>query len=160
MDAKFFDPDRKEDQFDIAIDYHGQWFHQNTPIAREKLARLFSTALHFNNKTDEYWLITPHEQGRINVVDVPYIVIDYEWNDGALTLRTNLDHTIKPDSQNPIYCKDDKPYCIVQNNVPARLNRQVREKLIDIALSQNGYNELEKTLTLKANNHDHLIARS
>ena len=36
----------------------------------------------------------------------------------------------------------------------------VREKLIDIALSQNGYNETTQELTLKANGYDHIIACS
>jgi len=159
MDAKFFDPTRTEDDFEISIDYHGQWFHDGTPIAREKLAKLFSTALHYDRNTHEYWLITPHEQGRINVADVPYIAIDFNWDDD-LILTTNLDHIVKPDADNPIYCDGDAPYIVVKNNVPARLNRQVREKLIDIALSQNGYDEATEILILKANGHDHIIARS
>lgn len=159
MDANFFDLNRPEDDFGISIDYNGQWFHHGEPIAREKLAKLFSTALHYDPEKGEYWLITPHEQGRINVTDVPYIIIDFEWGDD-LILKTNLDHTIKPDAQNPIYCEGDTPYIIIKNNVPARLNRAVRDKLIDIALSQNGYDDTLKTLTLKANGHDHIIARS
>ena len=159
MDAKFFDPTREEDDFKISIDYHGQWFHDGAPIAREKLTQLFSTALHYDRDKQEYWLITPHEQGRIDVVDVPYIVIDFEWNDD-LILKTNLDHTVTPNGDYPIYCDGDAPYIIIKNNVPARLNRSVRDKLIDIALSQNGYDEGTKTLTLKANGHDHIIAHS
>lgn len=159
MDTKFFDRNRAEDDFKIAIDYDGQWFHDGTPIAREKLAKLFSTALHYDKENNEYWLVTPHEQGRVSVADVPYIVIDYEWGD-HLTLKTNLGHEVKPDEHTPIYCHNDTPYIVIKNNVPARLNRSVREKLIDIALSQNGYNEAEKTLTLKANGHDHIIANS
>ena len=159
MDSPFFDRNREEDDFQIRIDRTGQWFHANKPIAREKLTQLFSTALHYDSQKDEYWLITPHEQGRIIVEDVPYIIIDFEWSND-LVLRTNLDHQIKPTMDNPLYCKGGLPYCVVQNHVLARLNRQVREKLIDIALSQNGYNENDKTLTLKANGHDHIIACS
>ncbi len=160
MDAKFFDPNREEDQFDISIDYHGQWHHQGSPITRDKLSALFSTALHYDIEKNEYWLVTPHEQGRIEVADVPFIIIDFEWNNGDLILKSNLGHDIKPDAINPLYCRDNVPYCIVKNNVPARLNRFVRDQLIDIALSQNGYNEDEKILILKANGHDHIIARS
>lgn len=159
MDAQFFDPTRVEDDFKISIDYHGEWFHNGTPIARQTLVKLFSTALHYDAEKNEYWLITPHEQGRINVADTPYIIVDFAW-DNDLILKTNLDETVKPHVENPIYCNDDTPYIIVQNNVPARINRSIRDKLIDIALSQNGYSVRTKTLTLKANGHDHIIARS
>jgi len=159
MDAKFFDRAREEDDFKISIDYHGQWFHDGVPIAREKLAQLFSTALHYDTIKKEYWLITPHEQGRIDVADVPFVIINFEW-DNELILTTNLGHAVKPNATTPIYCDGDTPYVTVKNNVSARLNRSVREKLIDIALSQNGYDEDTKTLTLKANGHDPIIARS
>jgi hypothetical protein len=160
MDAKFFDHNRREDDFKILINRHGQWFHDGTEIARDRLIKLFSTALHYAPQKDEYWLITPHEQGRIDVEDAPYIIVDFEMNDNDLALKSNLDHIIRPDKNNPLYLKNNLPYCVVTNNVPARLNRQVREKLIDIALHQNGYNEDDKTLYLKANGHAHPLARS
>jgi hypothetical protein len=160
MDAKFFDPNRHEDDFQMRIDREGRWLHDGKEIARDRLIKLFSTVLHYDDKKDEYWLITPHEQGRVEVEDVPFIVTDYEWDGETLCLTTNLDHVIKPDAQNPLFLKDNLPYCTVINNVSARLNRQVREKLIHAALSQNGYNEDDKTLYLKANGHAHPLARS
>lgn len=160
MDAKFFDPNRPEDDFKIHIDRDGRWFHDDTEIHRDKLIKLFATALNYDPVKGEYWLITPHEQGRITVKDAPYIIIDFEWEDGDLILKSNLDHAIKPDASSPIFLNESLPYCTVKNNVPARLNRAVREKLIDIALSQNGYNDNDKILYLKANGHDHPLAHS
>jgi len=93
-------------------------------------------------------------------VDTPFIVTDFKWGNDLLILTTNMDQTITPNVENPIYCKNDKPYCRVDRNIPVRLNRMVRDKLIDIALSQNGFNEATQTLILKANGHDHIIACS
>lgn len=161
MDAKFFRKNAKEDNFDIRIAYDGTWYHQGRPIEREKLAQLFSTVLHYDPGTKEYWLITPVEQGRIEVEDAPYVIIDFNMDDEAntLTLITNLGMEVAPSADHAIYLDHDIPYCTTKNNVPARINRPVRSKLIDIALSQGGYDEDTQTLTLRANDHDHIIAR-
>jgi len=160
MDAQFFDPNRAEDDFKITINRQGQWFHDGREIARDKLVKLFATALHYDSDHDEYWLVTPHEQGRVHVEDAPYIIVDFDWQDHSLTLTSNLDHIITPNAQQPIFLKGDIPYSTVHNNNPARLNRHVREKLIDIALAQGGYDDQTQILTLKANGHDHPVARS
>jgi hypothetical protein len=161
ISSKFFDPTRTEDNFKIKINRHGQWFHDNGVIARDTLVKLFSTALHYNSTTNEYWLITPHEQGRIVVEDTPFVIVDFKFHGTDLTLVTNLGDIITPDENAPITCNDDGvPYAIGKNNVPARLNRMVRDKLIDIAIAQNGYHNDTKTLLLNANDHDHIIACS
>ena len=163
MDHKFFDPNREEDDFQMRIDANGQWYHRGTPISRDRLSKLFSTALHYNKDTNEYWLITPHEQGRVDVEGVPFVIIDYHYDDKTktLSLTSNLNHEIKPDAENPIKLNDDNIPCVIAvNNVPARLNRMVREKLIDIALADNGYNDDDQILYLKANGYEHSIARS
>jgi hypothetical protein len=129
-------------------------------MQRDRLKKLFSTALHYDPKKNDYWLVTPHEQGRVIVEDVPFIITDFDWDGHALTLKSNLDHVTSPGADNPIYLKNNLPYCNVANHIPARLNRQVREKLIDVALSQNGYNGDDDTLYLNANDHAHPLARS
>ena len=110
MQAKFYDPNKQEDDFQIRIDRNGQWFHQNTPIERKRLEKLFSTALHYNTKTNEYWLITPHEQGRIQVEDTPFIIIDFTWNDGELSLHSNMDHKIISNKNAHLTLKNDLIY--------------------------------------------------
>ncbi len=161
MQVKFYNPNKPEDDFKIHIDRNGQWFHRNAPIERKRLEKLFSTALHYNDTNDEYWLITPHEQGRIEVEDTPFIITDFTWEGSTLVLISNMDHHIIPDHNNSFFLKNDITYCTIGNNIPTRLNRTVREKLINIALDQphnKNYNG-EDTLFLKANNHDHPIAR-
>jgi len=162
MDAKFFDPNRQEDDFQIEIDYDGQWYHRGSPITRHRLSELFSTALHYNEAKNEYWLVTPHEQGRVKVTDAPYIVTDFNWDvdAGTLELKTNLNHVVTPDGRHTITITNNVPYCLIKNSVRARINRSVREKLIDIALKQNGYDDATGELILNANGFDHVIARS
>ena len=72
MDAQFFRENAVEEQFDIRIDRDGQWFHRGSTIGRDKIAKLFSTVLHYDPNSKDYWLITPVEQGRIEVEDVLY----------------------------------------------------------------------------------------
>ncbi len=161
MKAKFYNPDKEEDDFQIRIDRNGQWFHQGSPIPREKLIKLFATVLHHDKDNNEYWLITPHEQGRIEVEDTPFIINDFEFDNGILTLQSNLEHSVAPDKTTQLFLKNDIPYATVGNQIPARINRSVREKLIHIALDQDhnkNYNG-DTPLILKANNHDHIIAR-
>jgi hypothetical protein len=160
MQAKFYDPNKQEDDFKITIDRNGQWFHDGAPISRKRLAQLFSTALHYDPKTNEYWLITPQEQGRITVEDTAFVINDFTWNGHELSLTSNLKHQISPNAHAPFFLKNSMLYCHVENNIPTRINRTVREKLINIALEQphNKHYNGEQILTLKANNHDHPIA--
>lgn len=160
MDAKFYKADAREEQFDMRIDRNGQWFHKGSPIGRDKIAKLFSTVLHYDAKNNDYWLITPVEQGRIDVEDVPYIVTDFDLTDDTLTLHTNLGHTVKADKDHAIFCRDDNglPYIHVHNHVLARINRAVREKLIDIALAKGGYDAQTGTLSLTIGDVSHIIA--
>jgi hypothetical protein len=161
QNVKFFDPNRNEDQFNIHIDYNRQWFHDNAPIARNRLPILFATALHYDAKTNEYWLVTPHEQGRIQVADIPYIITDFELNDDVLILTSNLGHEIKTGPNHQITCLNENnlPYVTIHNNVKARLNRSVREALIHIAINRGGYNSDLGILVLNINNIQHIIAK-
>ena len=153
MDAKFFRKNADEDDFAIRIDRNGQWYHQGEPITRTRLAKLFSTVLHYNDQTDEYWLITPHEQGRIEVEDVPYVIVNFEYDDNTLELFTNLGHEIIVGTDHPLTCNPENglAYVTVHNKAKGRLNRAVRESLIDIALNQNGFNDKDGILYLAVN---------
>jgi len=161
MDAKFFRPDAPEDDFQIRIDRNGQWYHRDSPISRAQLAKLFSTVLHRDPKTNDYWLITPHEQGRIEVEDVPYLVTDYQLDDQTLIFTTSLGHTVTADAEHTIYCHSETglPYIHIDNNVSARLNRSVRDKLIHLALEQDGYDPDTGQLILTIDDIMHVIAK-
>lgn len=160
MKAKFYNPDKTEDQFDIHIDRNGQWYHRGTPMNREKMAHLFSTVLHYDIEKNEYWLITPHEQGRITVEDVPYVITDYKLGSDTLTLTTNLGDTVAVSKDHPITCDPETgiAYVVVKNNARGRLNRAVRDQLINLALEQGGYNDAEGVLYFKSGNDLYPIA--
>ena len=68
--------DRDNPDFKIARD--GTWFHNNAPIQREALARLFSDRALKIDEHGQYWLATPFEQYPVEVEDVPYVIVDYE----------------------------------------------------------------------------------
>ena len=158
MESKFFDPNRPEDDFKIHIDNHGQWFHEDSPITRERLIKLFSTALHYNETTDEYWLITPHEQGRIEVSDTPFVITDYKHKDEKLTLISNIGEEITPSKITPIFIQNDRLYTKNKRGIPMRLNRFVNETILLIALDQTPHHNESDILYLRANDHDHIIA--
>ena len=64
-----------EQQFDIRIAADGRWFHDGDAIGRIELVKLFASIL-IRDEFGKYWLVTPVEKGRIEVDDVPFIVVD------------------------------------------------------------------------------------
>lgn len=165
MDIKFFRSDAQEDVFDISIDRNGQWFHQGKPISRQALVKLFSTVLYYNTENNEYWLVTPHEQGRVDVADVPYVIIKHIIRDigtdhQVISLETNLEDEVDVGPDHPIIYNEDNgmTYVIVKNNAMARLNRVVREALIQIALDQDGYDAETGYLYIHSNNERFIVA--
>jgi hypothetical protein len=75
----------------------GTWFYQGSPIGRLPLVKLFASVLR-RAADDRYWLVTPAEQGLIDVEDVPFVVVELACSgsgpDQQLRLRTNLDEWI------------------------------------------------------------------
>jgi len=63
-------------EMDIIIKASGDWIHNNSPIGRKKLFKLFSTILLKQN--DEYFLVTPVEKVKIQVDWQPFVITDFE----------------------------------------------------------------------------------
>ncbi len=138
------DPTCKD--FGLSIGRDGTWYYLGSPIARKPLIRLFASVM--RRIGDEYWLITPYEQGRIDVADAPFLAetVDYEGEgSGArLIFTTNVgdrviagpDHplrvTIAPDSGEP------RPYLLVRDGLEARLTRAVFYELATHAVEAGG----------------------
>ena len=61
-------PKKELHNYDIRIASNGDWYHEGTRIQRIELVKLFASVL---NKRDDnnYWLITPKEEGIIKVDD-------------------------------------------------------------------------------------------
>ena len=112
---KPFDPDallaaiargeRSCGDFQMRIARDGTWYYQGTPIRRLELVKLFSTVLR-RGPDGRYWLVTPVEQGLIEVEDVPFVAVELrgegEGPGQCLRLRTNLDHWVSVDEAHPL----------------------------------------------------------
>ena len=131
-----------EQQFDIRIAADGRWFHEGDEIRRIELVKLFASVL-MQDKTGDYWLVTPVEKGRITVDDAPFIACEMLVSSGAdprsneIHFRTNLDENIALDAAHPIllHSADDlqnfRPYIEVRNGLFAKLSRPVYYQLAE-----------------------------
>lgn len=126
--------------FGIRISRDGTWFHQETPIKRPELVRLFAGIL----KRDQegiYWLETPYERGRIVVEDAPFIIVgmrvERSGQDRQLVFETNTGEEVILSSEYPLYFSPREgetiPYIAMRNNLSARLSRSVFYQLVDEA---------------------------
>jgi uncharacterized protein len=128
--------------FGIRIDHNGTWYYQGSPIGRKPIVKLFSTVL--NRREDgSYWLTTPVENGRIDVEDVPYTIVELthsgEGTNQVIDFRTNLDMIVPLDSEHALRIETDSasgepsPYVHTGKNLDARLVRSVFYHLVELA---------------------------
>lgn len=132
-------------RFDIRIGRDGTWYYQGSPIGRIALIKLFATVLKRDAHGD-HWLITPAEQGRIEVDDAPFIAVELNavgsGPDQVLTLRTNLDEIVTVDAHHPLRVEHDPvsgepaPYVMVRDGLEARLSRAVYYELVGLGLER------------------------
>ena len=119
--------------FEMRIDRHGVWHYRGSPIGRLRLVKLFATVLR-RGPDGGYWLVTPAEQGRIEVEDVPFVAVELG-HEGAgaaqtLSLRTNLDDWVRVGDAHPLTTRTDAdgaevPYVTVRDKLDARITRSV-----------------------------------
>ena len=116
-------------EFDIRIATDGSWYHEGGLIARPALVNLFASVLR-READGGYWLVTPVERGRIDVDDVPFIIVaadcEGDGKDQVIRLRSNVDDDIilGPDHQlvmrRPPGAKDLRPYVTVRPGMEGR----------------------------------------
>jgi hypothetical protein len=143
-----FDPDACG-KYEIRIARDGQWFFQNSPIQRKNMCKLFSTVLR-RSEDGRYFLVTPAEQGEIEVEDAPFVAVDLqvegEGKAQNLTFRTNLDHIVPVDADHPIRIAIDpksgepSPYVTVRGNLEALVLRSQFYQMVELAeeIEENG----------------------
>lgn len=128
--------------FPMRIDRHGGWHHQGSPITRLPLVRLFAGVLR-RAEDGSYWLVTPVEQGRIEVEDAPFVAVELRaegaGRDQRLRFRTNLDDWVPLDRDHPLRLAPAKdgaavPYLLVRDRLEARLARSVFYELVERAV--------------------------
>ena len=121
-------------EFDIRIAADGSWYHEGGLIARQALVKLFASVLR-RESDGSYWLVTPVERGRIDVDDVPFIVIsaecEGEGQSQTIRLQSNVGDEFSLGPDHPLVMRrppegdDFRPYVTVRPGLEARLARPV-----------------------------------
>jgi hypothetical protein len=131
--------------FGIRIDRSGTWHYRNSPIGRKELVCLFASVLE-RRQDGSYWLVTPVEQGRIEVEDVPFIAVEIFLNgsgrDMVVSFRTNVDEMFCLDEDHKLRVEIDphtgepSPYVHVRDGLDARLARSVYYELVALGFEE------------------------
>ena len=130
--------------FGLAIARDGTWSYQGSPIRRPELVKLFASILR-RGPDGSHWLVTPVEQGRIEVEDAAFTIVELRRtgpeSSPLLELRTNLDAWIPLDSEHPMRLAPAGPegwipYVLVRDGLEARVNRSVFYELVELAEPQ------------------------
>ena len=130
----------------MEIKSDGTWYYMGTPIARQKIVKLFSRILR-REKDNSFVLVTPVEKVLIKVADAPFIAtfveIIGEGKNLNLKFDTNVDDTIVASKDYPIRVSIDKntnepsPYVLIRKNLEAKISRSVFYELVNIAEHHN-----------------------
>lgn len=127
--------------FDMRIDRAGTWHYRGSPIGRLPLVKLFASVLR-RGPDGGYWLVTPVEQGRVEVEDVPFVAVELVAEGlgraRTLRLRTNLDEWVTLDALHPLRLEPGEdgaeiPYLHVRDRLDARVARSVFYHLVELA---------------------------
>lgn len=121
---------------DINITNDGTWLYTGTPITRLGLVQLFSSVL--KKEQHEYYLVTPVEKVRIQVADVPFVITEWQQQDGCLyfttkegiQLQVGEDHPVELRQQSVV--NDTVPYVQIRNNLFARFHQNVFYQLVEL----------------------------
>ena len=126
-------------ELDIRIKRDGIWYYNKSPIGRKRLVKLFSNIL--KKEGDLYYLVTPVEKIRIQVDDVPFLIIDIEWetvdNTQEISFLTNTGTTFSLGPENPLRIffdqktEEPSPYVLVRKNLEGLIDRKTFYRLID-----------------------------
>ena len=137
---------------DMKIARDGKWFFKNSPIGREKMVKLFSTVIRFDDD-GFYYLVTPVEKIKLKVEDKPFVIKTFnkEVIDGKETylFQTNVDDIVTLTNANPLRVEIDKktqepsPYILVRKNLEALISRNVFYQLVEEAKLNSKTQELE-----------------
>ncbi len=132
---------------DIRIARDGRWFHEGTPIRRERMVKLFSTILR-KDDDGEFYLVTPVEKMRIRVDDAPFVAVDLDaagsGREQVLVFTTNVGDQVVADEQHPLRVVEDaqtgepSPYVMVRAGLEALINRPTFYRLAECMQEQQG----------------------
>lgn len=120
----------------LKIARDGTWWHQDAPIPRTALVKLFASVL--RHDADGYFLVTPVEKVPVEVEDAPFLAVSLREEDGDLIFRTNLDEEIRADAEHPLRFEQGeagglKPYLLVRGDLWALFTRALAYDLMERA---------------------------
>ena len=126
---------------DLRIARDGVWSHEDRPIQRGALVRLFASILRYD-PDGHYYLVTPVEKWRIQVDDAPFLAVrlDVEGTgrEQRLLFTTNLDDQVSAGSAHPLMVEyrnpsgEPSPYIHIRGGLRALLSRAVFLELIEL----------------------------
>jgi len=127
----------------LRIDRRGDWHHHGRRIERRPMVELFAGVLH-RTADGTHWLVTPGEQGRVEVEDAAFTAVELVLHDAGrgqrLAFRTNLDRWLTASAEHPLHCRETPdgggvaPYLAVGRGLEARVIQAVYYELAELAL--------------------------
>ena len=130
----------------------GKWFFKNSPIGREKMVKLFSTVIRYDDD-GFYYLVTPVEKIKLQVEDRPFVIKTFnkEVIEGkeVFLFQTNVDDIVTLSNKNPLRVETNEdtqepsPYILVRKNLEALISRNVFYQLVEEAILNKKTQELE-----------------
>ncbi|NKI17341.1 DUF1285 domain-containing protein [Spongiibacter sp. KMU-166] len=129
---------------DIRLCADGRWIHEGGEIKRHELVKLFASILR-REEDGEYYLVTPVEKWRVQVEDLPLLVVDFEVAEadqsGAqrIVVKTNVDSWFELGENHPLKVEADKntdeprPAVLTRHGLWARINRASFYRLVELA---------------------------
>ncbi|MCZ4261688.1 DUF1285 domain-containing protein [Limimaricola sp. G21655-S1] len=121
---------------DMRIARDGTWFHEGTPIGRERMVKLFASIL--KREGDGHYLVTPVEKVGITVDDAPFVAVDVAREGEGLRFTTNLDETAVAGPEHPIRVVRDPetgepaPYIEIRSGLEALIDRKSFYRLVEL----------------------------
>lgn len=120
---------------DMEIRKDGSWWHEGSPIKRDKLVRLFASIL--RKEGDDYFLLTPVEKWRIRVQDKPLLVSMLEQRGDSISMVTTTGDLLELGGQHPLMMSELDgtllPEVRVRQDLWARLSRNAWYDLLELA---------------------------
>ena len=122
----------------LVIKRNGDWWHEGTPFTRVALVKLFASVI--KKEGEQYFLVTPVEKIGIQVEDVPFVIIDWQYKEHHLNVTTQTGDQFTLSPTHPVELRmfegNAIPYCLVRRNLWARVNQNVYYQWVESA-SQN-----------------------
>jgi hypothetical protein len=114
----------------------GTWFHDDAPIARPQMVRLFAGLLRRDD--DGYVLVTPAEKLSITVDDAPFIAVTVAQDGTGLTFTTNVGDAARLGPGHGLRMEGGVPYLHVRGGLEAKVSRAVWHQLAALAVDRDG----------------------